>query len=624
MKYRWLVIIVGLMLLLPSITAQKQMKLVAVAEHQGQLSGSVADLYIETKPGTGRVFMDTFPLTKSDTQLSTRFAKEIACNFLNKECNDRDFFYTIRAESGIIGGPSAGAAIALLTIAELEGIDLDLKGAVTGTINNGGLIGPVGGIKEKIDGAIAANLTKLLIPRGKRFVKPDADRLLVVVNTTSLNFTNTTVRELLNITNTTLDLLEYVQNTTLSIAEVDTLEDALYELTGENYTIEDGTIQNDTAYQETMSSIAGDLCNRTSFLFGKVQRYAKNNTAPYQLAFQQHNKSIDTFKKGNFYSAASFCFGANIQLNVLLLNITHVNKSQISTLSYGIQDGIYELNREVENRSLNTITDLQTYMIVKERLADAEESNLLVHTVDNKTNISIDLLYNLAYANERLYSANVWSMFFDTPGKPLNLDHAHVRDSCLRKLAEAEERIQYVQLMIPRALSDTITLHQSAEDDYNKGQFAFCLFKASRAKAEADVILSVAGVEDAQIKDYLAVKLELVRKNIIKQQKKGLFPILAYSYYEYASVLSDNPASALLYAEYALELSHLDLYFEPSPKQWTAVLARLQQRLNYVYTFVLGCLLGILIGYIAKVMIEKNRSQRMKRNALVRRERKKT
>ena len=47
--------------------------------------------------------------------MSTRFAKEIACNFLEIDCSKKDFFYTIRSDSTIVGGPSAGSAIAILT-----------------------------------------------------------------------------------------------------------------------------------------------------------------------------------------------------------------------------------------------------------------------------------------------------------------------------------------------------------------------------------------------------------------------------------------------------------------------------------------------------------------------------
>ena len=130
---------------------QGHMNLLAVRELENRsLEGGVADLYLEIKPGSGRVFLETFPLTRIDTQMSTRFAKTIACDMLDRDCDSTDFFYTITAGSAIITGPSAGASIALLTASMLEGTKLNPKYALTGTINSGGLIGPVGGVKEKV------------------------------------------------------------------------------------------------------------------------------------------------------------------------------------------------------------------------------------------------------------------------------------------------------------------------------------------------------------------------------------------------------------------------------------------------------------------------------------------
>ena len=103
-----LFIFVSLVLLLvPFGYAQSgHMKLLAVSDTQNGEVGGIADLYLEINSGTGRVFLETFPLTKVDTQISTRLAKEIACDFADIDCSKYDFFYTITADSPIIAGPS--------------------------------------------------------------------------------------------------------------------------------------------------------------------------------------------------------------------------------------------------------------------------------------------------------------------------------------------------------------------------------------------------------------------------------------------------------------------------------------------------------------------------------------
>ena len=116
------------------------MTLLAAQELNSTLIGSTADLYLEVQPGRGRVFLETFPLTKVDTQISTRFAKEIACHYFDLSCSSLDFIYTIQSDSVIIGGPSAGAALAALTTAAVTGDNVNQSVAVTGTINSGASI----------------------------------------------------------------------------------------------------------------------------------------------------------------------------------------------------------------------------------------------------------------------------------------------------------------------------------------------------------------------------------------------------------------------------------------------------------------------------------------------------
>ena len=83
-----------------------------------------------------------------------------------------------------------------------------------------------------------------------------------------------------------------------------------------------------------------------------------------------------------------------------------------------------------------------------------------------------------------------------------------------------------------------------------------------------------------------------MRGIIAREQSKGVFPIAGYSYYEYAqSLKEDNIYSALLYAQYALELSKLDVYFE---EKETFSLPQLHSEFIYL---IIGLVAGGLIGY---------------------------
>ena len=169
------------------------------------------------------------------------------------------------------------------------------------------------------------------------------------------------------------------------------------------------------------------------------------------------------------------------------------------------------------------------------------------------------------------------------------------------KIAESQERYQYVQIYFPELLKDTEKEISRALEYYNNENYKLCLFEASKAKAEADNILNIYGADEEQLNNILEQKLEIVKKNIFKTKEK-YFPIIGYSYYEYASVLDDKYAS-LLYLEYALELSNLDMYFKKEP-------GKINLKINY--NIVISLMSGIIIGIIFSVMLLKRKKKKKK------------
>ena len=78
-RARFLVLAIILILSALAVSAREgEMTLLSVSDMNGTLVGSTAKLYVDVEPGNGRVFIDTFPLSNMDTQISTRYAKEIA------------------------------------------------------------------------------------------------------------------------------------------------------------------------------------------------------------------------------------------------------------------------------------------------------------------------------------------------------------------------------------------------------------------------------------------------------------------------------------------------------------------------------------------------------------------
>lgn len=122
-------------------------------------------LTIEVTPGTGRTLTDIDNLLFwADTQHSIRIARRVAENITRRRMEDYDIVYTIEANATLIGGPSAGAALAIATIAALEGRKLKDNVMITGSINHDGSIGPVSAILEKAKAAKEAGVTLFLVP----------------------------------------------------------------------------------------------------------------------------------------------------------------------------------------------------------------------------------------------------------------------------------------------------------------------------------------------------------------------------------------------------------------------------------------------------------------------------
>ncbi len=590
-----------ILFLVPFASAQEgHLTLLAVSESDTGYRGNLADLYLEIRPGEGKVYIDTYPLTKLDTQISTRFAKEISCNFLDMDCSDRDFFYQIRSSSSIIGGPSAGSAISVLTVALLSGEKVDDSISITGTINSGGAIGPVGGLKAKIDAAASANLTKVLIPKGERMYELQETPMMRI----NLSETPTNIAKM----ESRIDLKEYAASKGIELIEVSTLNEAMFEFTQKRYKETDREIKLDPLYEDTMKEIAEDLCQRTTNL-RKLTR--KKTGLNYEASVNLTKRSLESFQKGDYYSSASFCFGANIRLTEDILQQRNESLLQLKKKSSDYFDKIAKFEKSIEKRSLNTLTDLQAYIIVKERLNEAYEYLINADESIKEGSSKQDIMTNLAYGIERYNSALSWSLFLGRSGKEFDISRETIKQSCIKKINEAEERINYLNVYFKIPITEAKELLLKSKIELENENYEMCLFKASKSKAEADIILSFINVEQEKIESYMETKLDLVSDMIAEQQDRNVFPILGYSYYQYANTLKEEDIfSSIVYTEYALELSNLDIYFRES-KDFPI---NMELDTSIILAFIMGTVFGLLLGYVhrSRKNLDSTRSLKQK------------
>ncbi len=128
-------------------------------------NGVITVMTVQVLPGSGRILTNIDKLLFwVDTQNSIRKATTVAENVTGMDISKFDIIYTIEANASVIGGPSAGAAITLATIAALQNRSIDESVMITGSINHDGTIGPVGGIFEKAVVSKEVGAETILVP----------------------------------------------------------------------------------------------------------------------------------------------------------------------------------------------------------------------------------------------------------------------------------------------------------------------------------------------------------------------------------------------------------------------------------------------------------------------------
>ncbi len=130
--------------------------------------GVVSNLTVRVEyPGSGRVYISTSPATEIDTQGAARIAAFASTLVLGLDFNSYNFYYQLDAPSIIVGGPSAGAAMAAATIAALQGVECSTNNVATGMVYVDSTIGPVGGLKEKLEAVAETGGKAFIVPKGQ-------------------------------------------------------------------------------------------------------------------------------------------------------------------------------------------------------------------------------------------------------------------------------------------------------------------------------------------------------------------------------------------------------------------------------------------------------------------------
>jgi len=199
--------------------------IVAVTSDGGGVIGTTT---VEIRPGENRVLVDTNPFVETDTQQSAEIAVAVAEKYTGIKPSNSDIVvsfdmsaYNATTVAQVVGGPSAGAAMTVATIAALEGKSVRKDVAMTGTINEDGSIGPVGGILEKAQAAAQNGVKIFLVPTGL------AKTVYYEKQVTTQQIGRGFVIQRVNYVPRTLDLNNYTQQWGMITIEVSRISDAV-------------------------------------------------------------------------------------------------------------------------------------------------------------------------------------------------------------------------------------------------------------------------------------------------------------------------------------------------------------------------------------------------------------
>ena len=212
----------------PANEGDATVNVVAVTEDG---TGIIGKANIELVSGRGRTLINTNPFIEPDTQFSADTAISYAVNYTKKDIRNYDIIVSfkvtdlggkeINSSGQIIGGPSAGAALTVATIAVLEGREVRQDIAITGTVESDGQVGKVGSVLEKAEAAGKAGIKTFLVPKGQTVIT-NYEKVSTLEKSGPF-----TIRKVKYVP-TTISLNNYtMENWNMSVIEVSRVEDAL-------------------------------------------------------------------------------------------------------------------------------------------------------------------------------------------------------------------------------------------------------------------------------------------------------------------------------------------------------------------------------------------------------------
>lgn len=560
---KWIGILLFVVLLLPvtgNAVPESEVTIVAPAVQRTPegLEGVLSYVTVVTQKGSGHIYIDTWPLAEVDIQGSARLAVQVACEVVQKDYHEYDFFITVRSDSPIIGGPSAGGAITVAVIASLQKWRLQSDVVMSGTINPDETVGPVGGLFQKAQAASEVAHT-FLVPEGQTTIMVEEQK---ITQEGPFSIINTIQKE--------VDLVEKGTEMGLTVKEVYDIREAVYYFTGKR--IEVPQIEGEPIKTGFMKPYAEKELEKIEEEYDAVEHDVSVYTGEYkrdllnllESAQDQLDDAYKTFDAGEYYTSMSASFVAGIYITYAKNLLSYFQSQPVEEIFSEVDARINEVLEKVKSEHPRGMTSLQCIAAAQNRIYEAQT----YYQRAQKQESYYDYIEYASYAQRRTESAEFWLELAKKFQKGDKISQDVVKNAASSMISTAQLSLVYASSILPEndLLQEAQTKLKTAQNEFVKEAYCASLFSAIESKVHGEVALLSYATKKNVITQRVDRAKERASTAIEESRNRGIEPVLAVSYYELAESFSSATRS-LIYLGYAEETASIYRYIGSQPAE---------------------------------------------------------
>ncbi|HDH44054.1 MAG TPA: ATP-dependent protease, partial [Thermococcus sp.] len=341
-------------------------------------------------------------------------------------------------------------------------------------------------------------------------------------------------------------------------------------------------------------------------------------------ALNEAKSRLDEAKKaledGRYYTTLSLDFQARITIRHVDWYLDVETDADLENLLKNVDDEIKSTENTISNLTIRGISMLQAVAASEERIEQAKSLLKDAWSAYYDGNYW-DAVSNAAFAYERIQTAKFWASLGERYAKGDVIERESLKETARDYLDNSRLIITYITSMFGEVnLQELINLMNEGEGYYQDGKYSAAIFSAMEARIQAEIILDTLGIDNETIlMDKLQRMKEDAKVAIVQAQKEGIYPILSFSYYEFAQSYEnqgglDNIQTAMVFYQYAKETSTVFLETTSSPKiieepsitiptqtttpQATTSPTQPEPTKSYISLIPFALLVGIVLGFI--------------------------